>query len=171
MNARSTLGKRLQLAIDEEGISPAKLAADCETTDATVSNWLNDEVQVENVKGAMACRFATRLKVRVEWLLLNQPPMRNPGISAPTARMPNMVEKVDDLLFGQVMLAQKLAESIPTLGRAVEAAIVALPEEHRAHDHLSMMLARVRSELAKHDAAVLLGKVGTVPVPPPGPHQ
>lgn len=57
MNA-PTLGQRLRGALEARGLSPAKVAALAGTTESTVSNWLNDQVQPENVKAAMLFAIA-----------------------------------------------------------------------------------------------------------------
>lgn len=154
MKSTSTLGQRLETALKEAGIDPAALARDADTTDATISNWLHDRVKDENAKGALACRIATRLNVRVEWLLLNRPPMRNEG-SVRDISPPNTYEDVADLRFVQTLTLQKLAESIPTVGYAIERAIAELEPQRRDHDHIAVVLATVRSELARWEIAAL----------------
>ena len=71
--ARMTLGKRLEAAIGKAGVSPADIARSAGTTDATVSNWLKDKVQIENVKALMLFRIADGAKIDPRELLLGEP--------------------------------------------------------------------------------------------------
>lgn len=154
MKGTSTLGQRLAIAMKDAGIDPAGLARDSETTDATISNWLHDRVKDENAKGALACRIAAQLNVRVEWLLLDQPPMRNES-SIRDVAPPSTYHELTDLRFVQTLILQKLAESIPTVGYALEHALAELDPQHRERDHIAASLATVRSELAKREIAAL----------------
>lgn len=154
MKDTSTLGQRLAIAMKDAGIEPADLARDSTTTDATISNWLHDRVKDENAKGALACRIATRLNVRVEWLLLNQPPMRNES-NVRDVSVPNTYDELADLRFVQTLILQKLAESIPIVGYALEHELAELDPQRRSRDHIAVSLATVRSELARREIAAL----------------
>lgn len=70
--ANETLSARLAGALTESGMSPVALAAASQTSGATISNWLNDNVQVEHVKAVMLLRIAAALNVRPQWLLLGE---------------------------------------------------------------------------------------------------
>lgn len=154
MRDTSTLGQRLAIAMKDAEIDPADLARDSKTTDATISNWLHDRVKDETAKGALACRIAARLNVRVEWLLLGQPPMRNES-SVRDVSPPSTHDELTDLRFVQTLILQKLAESIPIVGYAIERELGGMDPHRREHDHIAVSLATVRSELAKREIAAL----------------
>lgn len=140
----TTLGQRLELARQEAGVSPAQLARDVGTTDATVSNWIGDKVNPDNVKAVFACRLAARLNIRVEWLLLGQEPMR-PGASA-AAGAASGVSGISDTALHRIALgafARGLARSIPPVAEAVavtlEAELSRLPPQPQIEGLLALL--------------------------------
>lgn len=66
----STLGSRLRAAIDRKALAPAQVARDAGTTEATVSNWLLDKVNIEHVKAAQLFRIADAAGIDARELLL-----------------------------------------------------------------------------------------------------
>lgn len=56
-------------ALAEAQLSPAALAARVGSTEATISNWLNDKVQADHVKAAVLLRISEVLGVMPGWLL------------------------------------------------------------------------------------------------------
>ena len=68
------LSQRLSSALQAAAVSPATLAERVGTTEATISNWLNDKVQAEHVKAAILLRLSAALDVRPEWLLFGSGP-------------------------------------------------------------------------------------------------
>jgi transcriptional regulator with XRE-family HTH domain len=68
----TSLSTRLQQALDHAGLHQAALAKKVGTTEATISNWLKDKVQVDHVKAAMLLKICAVLNVRPEWLLLGE---------------------------------------------------------------------------------------------------
>jgi transcriptional regulator with XRE-family HTH domain len=67
-----SLSQRLFSALQAAALSPAALAERIGTTEATISNWLNDKVQMEHVKAAVLLRISGSLGVRPEWLLFGE---------------------------------------------------------------------------------------------------
>lgn len=66
------LSQRLQRSLESAQLSPVGLANAAKTTEATISNWLNDKVQVDHVKASLLLRIASALNVRPQWLLLGE---------------------------------------------------------------------------------------------------
>ena len=67
----STLGSRLRAAIKRKKTTAAQVARDAATTDASISNWLNDKVLIEHVKAAQLFRVADAAGIDARELLLN----------------------------------------------------------------------------------------------------
>jgi len=66
----NTLGQRLAAAMKEAGHPrPADLARAAESTTATVSNWLNDNVKAKHVKAEQLFRIADAVKMDARELL------------------------------------------------------------------------------------------------------
>lgn len=142
----STLGQRLEFARQEADIAPAQLARDVGTTDATISNWLADKVNPKDVKGLLACLLAARLKIRVEWLLLAQEPMRQGSPVA--AGTPQSVSGISDTALHRIALgafARGLARSIPPAAEAVAAALEAELRQLPPQPQIEGLLALLRS--------------------------
>lgn len=72
MAGLDSLGKRLSDSLATSGMSPASLAQRAGATEATISNWVNGNVQVEHVKAAVLLRICGVLGVLPEWLLFGQ---------------------------------------------------------------------------------------------------
>ena len=68
----STLSDRLREAMTDAKITPTELARRANTTVATVGNWLNERVQVEQVKGALLLQMCRALRIEPEWLLFGE---------------------------------------------------------------------------------------------------
>lgn len=66
----SSLGSRLRAAMQARQLTPAELARLAGATDATMSNWLNDNVRVDHVKAMQLFRIADAVGVGARHLLL-----------------------------------------------------------------------------------------------------
>lgn len=69
--ARDTLGKRLSAAM--AGMKPAELARRAESTTATISNWMNDNVLPEHVKAVQLFKIADAVGADPRELLTGSP--------------------------------------------------------------------------------------------------
>lgn len=67
----NTLGTRLRSALKRTQKTPVALAKDAGTTEATISNWLNDNVQVDHVKAVQLFRIADAAGIDARELLLD----------------------------------------------------------------------------------------------------
>lgn len=67
----NTLGSRLRSALKRTQKTPVALAKDAGTTEATISNWLNDNVQVDHVKAVQLFRIADAAGIDARELLLD----------------------------------------------------------------------------------------------------
>jgi len=72
MNAPSTLGKRLAQRMAERDIHAAELARRAKTTEATISNWLDDNVQLAHVKALQLFNIANALGIDAQYLLIGE---------------------------------------------------------------------------------------------------
>lgn len=70
--ARTTLGARLEAAMGNAGISAAALARAVGTTDATISNWLKDKVQADNIKAVLLLKIAAAVRSDPHLLLFGE---------------------------------------------------------------------------------------------------
>jgi len=105
--ARTTLGRRLETAIGTAGVSPADVARSAGTTDATISNWLKDKVQVENVKALMLFRIADGAKIDPRELLLGEPSR----VAEPAASYESHPVQSDRLTIAVQLVQEALAEA------------------------------------------------------------
>lgn len=72
--ANQSLGQRLQSAMQAAQLArPADLARASDTTTATISNWLNDNVVAEHVKAVQLFKIADAVNVDPRELLLGEP--------------------------------------------------------------------------------------------------
>ena len=112
--ARNTLGKRLEAAMATAQISAAALARQVGTTDATISNWLKDLVQPDNVKALMLLRIADAVGVSPHHLLTGEPgPLRvNDSVVAYDASQPLQHEHL-------TIAVQLVQEALAEAGRQV----------------------------------------------------
>lgn len=67
----STLGSRLRTALLAAKLTPAEVAREAQTTEATISNWLNDNVQLDHVKAMMLFRIADAARIDARQLLID----------------------------------------------------------------------------------------------------
>lgn len=156
MNDKSTLGERMQLALDEmpEIQSPAQLARDVSTSETTIGNWLKDRVRPEEAKAALAIRIARRLRIRVEWLILNEKPMRADGVKPVSqVREPQIEERILERLNGlavaQAAMTKAIAATLPNAARAFVDELKKQPEA--ATPELILLGGIARHELANHE--------------------
>jgi transcriptional regulator with XRE-family HTH domain len=119
----TTLSQRLTSALKRAEISPVALAKKAGTSEATISNWLNDKVQVDHVKAVLVLRIANALKVRPEWLLLDQGAMDGNVTEAAGASHP---VKPETLTISLQLVAEALDEKSLTLPPAKRAELTAL---------------------------------------------
>ncbi len=68
----STLGSRLKTALDRANLRPASAARLAGTTEATLSNWLKDNVKADHVKALQLFRISEAVKVDPRELLLGE---------------------------------------------------------------------------------------------------
>ena len=54
---------RFSEALRKSGLSPSELAAKVGTTDATISNWQNDKVQIDHVKAALLLKISAAINI------------------------------------------------------------------------------------------------------------
>lgn len=69
--SQSTLGSRLRAAMKRNKQTPVSLAREAGSTEATISNWLNDNVRVEHVKAIQLFKIADAARIDARELLLN----------------------------------------------------------------------------------------------------
>lgn len=67
-----SIGERLSLAMQRVPLSSAELARAAGTTEATVSNWINDKVHVDHVKALQLFKIADAAKMNPRELLLGE---------------------------------------------------------------------------------------------------
>lgn len=67
----NSLGSRLRSALKRNQKTPVALAKDAGTSEATISNWLNDNVQVDHVKAVQLFRIADAAGIDARELLLD----------------------------------------------------------------------------------------------------
>lgn len=71
--ARKSLGERLQLRMTELGLHAAEVARRAKTTEATVSNWVLNNVKADHVKALMLLNIADAVEIDPRELLLGEP--------------------------------------------------------------------------------------------------
>lgn len=93
----NTLGQRLRRAMQLANLErPADLARAAETSTATVSNWLNDQVEPEHVKAVQLFKMADAVKMDARELLLGE---RGPVFAVAEAQAPYMSQPVQQEAF------------------------------------------------------------------------
>ena len=122
----TSLKARLSDAMAEAGVSSAELARLASTTEATISNWLNDNVQVDHVKAVILLRISHALGVLPGWLLLNEG-ARSPGlrISEPAPEQSHTV-KTDVLTIAIQLVGKTLDDKDLILPPSKHAELTAL---------------------------------------------
>lgn len=70
---RATLAGRLREAMARKKVTPAALARAADTTEGTISNWLNEAVRPEHVKAVVLFRIAEAAGIDPRELLLGEP--------------------------------------------------------------------------------------------------
>jgi hypothetical protein len=115
---KDTLGQRLASAIDQIGSNPTRLALKIGTTQATLSNWINDRVQVEHAKAAVLLRLCDELDVLPKWLLFGQGP-RTAEQPAPSQPVKQETLKLALQLVDETLAPQGLSLSPPKRAEVV----------------------------------------------------
>lgn len=108
-------------------MSRLQLAKKAQTTDATVSNWLNDRVAVEQVKAAMLLRFAAAVEASPDWLLFGNSRAAGFRISEKLPDQPSQAVKSETLKIALQLVAETLDKkglALPLPKRAELTALV-----------------------------------------------
>lgn len=108
-----TLGQRLLGAMQAAGLAkPADLARASDTTTATISNWLNDNVVPEHVKAVQLFKIADAVAIDPRELLIGE--RSSPAPSAhPSA--PSQPVTLDDWIVAFQLVAEALDDRGLTL--------------------------------------------------------
>jgi transcriptional regulator with XRE-family HTH domain len=120
----TTLSQRLSSALQAATLSPATLAKKADTTEATISNWLNDKVQADHVKASLLLKISSVLGVRPGWLLLDDGP-RSESVT-------------DSVAASHALKPETLTLTFQLVGEALEGRELSLPPEKRAE--LAMLI-------------------------------
>ena len=105
--AANTLGTRLREASARKKVSPAQVAREAGTTEATLSNWLLDKVQIEHLKAAQLFRIADAAGIDARELLLND----GSRVGEPHAEYQSQVLKPESLRVAIQLVTEVLEES------------------------------------------------------------
>lgn len=88
-----TLSTRLLGAMTDAGLNASQLASKVGATEATISNWLNGNVQTDHVKAALLLRIASAIGVNPSWLLNGQGRRHTAmSVADPSASQPVKIE-------------------------------------------------------------------------------
>jgi len=132
----STLAQRLRAAMTKRGLTPVSLAAAAQTTDATISNWLNDNVRSDHVKAIQLFKIADATGVSARELLLG---VSGGHVAEPHAEYSSHPLQRDLLTLGIQLVSEVLAEADRTLPPEKQAEAVEL-----AYDLLEEGLPRAK---------------------------
>lgn len=111
--SNQTLGQRLQSAMQAAKLAkPADLARASDTTTATISNWLNDNVVAEHVKAVQLFKIADAVGIDPRELLLGEASKAgNPDLSS----LPSQPVTLDDWIVAFQLVAEALDDRGLTL--------------------------------------------------------
>lgn len=123
---KTTLGQRLQAAIDRAGIHAAALASAAGTTEATISNWLRDNVQIEHVKAVQLFRIADAAKTDPRELLLGDSAQLPQWVAEDRSTYSSHPLKQDVLTIAVQLVTEALAEGRATLPPPKQAEAISL---------------------------------------------
>lgn len=144
-----TMAKRLTAALSERGMKAMDLKRATGLSKAAVYFLLDGTTQADKVRDATVQAVCDALRINREWLLRGKGPMDSTRIGMlPPA---DAASPLDEVRLAQALMAQALAESIPTAGRALVDALVALPDELGDRPYLRGLLGTIRAELARQD--------------------
>lgn len=133
----SSLGQRLQKAMRAAGVGkPADLARASDTTSATVSNWLNDNVVAEHVKAVQLFKIADAVNEDARYLLLGE---RSPALPVSESSPPSQPVQLEDWIVAFQLVAEALDDRGLQLPPAKRAEVTLL-----AHDLLQEGLQRAK---------------------------
>lgn len=122
---KSSLGDRLRAAMQARNLTPAGLAREAGTTEATVSNWLNNNVRVDHVKAIQLFKIADAAAVDARYILLGES-MSSPDLASQPQSQPLLQEH---LTMAIQLVADVLSQSGMTLPPAKQAEAIHLAYE------------------------------------------
>ncbi|MDY0978956.1 helix-turn-helix domain-containing protein [Stenotrophomonas sp. CFBP8994] len=102
----TTLGQRLQSAMQAAQLRSADLARAADTTTATISNWLNDNVVADHVKAVQLFKIADAVQMDARELLLGE---RSSAAGA-ALQMPSQPLTHDTFIVAFQLVAEALDE-------------------------------------------------------------
>jgi transcriptional regulator with XRE-family HTH domain len=107
MTYPKTLSQRLAAAIRSQGMTPADLARKAGTTTATISNWLNDNVDEAHVKASLLFKIAHAAVIDPYELLTGKsPPIL--GVAEQPAFYDSHAVKLDEWKIAFQLVAEAL---------------------------------------------------------------
>lgn len=110
---KRTLGERLLGAMQAARLAkPADLARASDTTTATISNWLNDNVVAEHVKAVQLFKIADAVGIDARELLLGEP---SKAVTRDEVSAPSQPVTLDDWIVAFQLVAEALDERGLTL--------------------------------------------------------
>lgn len=121
---KSTLGSRLSHLMDLKGMTAAELARRAKTSEATVSNWVNDSIRPEHVKAVSLFSISDALGVSPRALLFNESQTRVAEDSG--EYLPSHPVQLSHLTLALEATESVLAESGHTLKPMQKAEAIAL---------------------------------------------
>lgn len=110
-------------------MSPAELSRRAQTTDATISNWMNDKVTEEHAKAALLFRISRVLRIRPEWLLFGEEPRQATARAADTVISASQPVKLPLLTSALQLVGSILQESELPMAPEKQAELVSLVYE------------------------------------------
>lgn len=119
----TTLGQRLRDAMSRRQLSPAKLAVVAQSTEATISNWLNDNVRADHVKAVQLFKIADAAGISPRDLLLGEAGSR---IAEPETPYPSHPVKSEHLTIALQLVSEVLEAADRALPPAKHAEAVQL---------------------------------------------
>ncbi|WP_019397253.1 helix-turn-helix domain-containing protein [Pseudoxanthomonas sp. GW2] len=115
--APTTLGQRLAHRMAERSMHAAELARRAKTTEATISNWLNDNVQLAHVKAMQLFNIANALEIDPQYLLTGEAP-KAAKVHEPGAEYGSQELKRETLTLA-IQLATEADDALRERGRTL----------------------------------------------------
>jgi DNA-binding Xre family transcriptional regulator len=148
-----TMAERLAEALRLRGMKPRDLIDATKLSRGTVYFILDGTTKAAKVRAETVEAICRVLRIRREWLLYGRGAMDAGVVSLPGSSSPP--DSLHVVRTAQLLMARVLAESIPTAGRALVADLDRAPPQLRESEHFALLIATLRRELAKQDAASL----------------
>lgn len=127
---RTTLGTRLKAAMQRLGYKPADLARAADSSTATVSNWLNDNVASEHVKAEQLFRIADAAQIGARELLLGEAePYAKTSVAEPSSAYASQPVQLDQWILSFQLVSEALDDKGLTLPPAKRAEVTLLAHE------------------------------------------